>query len=236
MRLQACLNGARTRADHPAVPLTPEELAAEAVACARAGAAGVHVHPRGAEGRETMDVAAAVRALRECGAAGEISVSTGEWIEPDLERRLAAVRGWASCPPDVASVNFSEAGAEDVCRALGEAGVAVEAGLATVADAERLLAAGVERLCRRVLVEVADRDGPAAVAHARAIEAAIDSVRPEWPRLVHGEEAATWAVVRDAAQRGRAVRIGLEDVLELPDGRRAPDNAALVRAAADLLG
>ena len=27
---------------------------------------------------------------------------------------------------------------------------------------------------------------------------------------------------------GREIRIGLEDVLTLPDGRRAPDNAALV--------
>ena len=39
---------------------------------------------------------------------------------------------------------------------------------------------------------------------------------------------ATWAVLDAAVPRGREIRIGLEDVLTLPDGRRAPDNAALV--------
>ena len=35
-----------------------------------------------------------------------------------------------------------------------------------------------------------------------------------------------------AVARGRDIRIGLEDVLTLPDGRPAPDNAALVTEAA----
>jgi uncharacterized protein (DUF849 family) len=42
-------------------------------------------------------------------------------------------------------------------------------------------------------------------------------------------------VLRWSAERGHAVRIGLEDVLVLPDGSPAPDNAALVRAAAEVL-
>ena len=36
-RMKACLNGGRSRADHPAVPLTPAELAASAVAAVAAG-------------------------------------------------------------------------------------------------------------------------------------------------------------------------------------------------------
>src|ERR1700722_10669076 len=44
--IQACLNGSTTRAEHPAVPLTPAELAAEARASAAAGAGSVHLHPR----------------------------------------------------------------------------------------------------------------------------------------------------------------------------------------------
>lgn len=233
MRLQACLNGARTREEHRAVPLSARELAADAVACARAGADGVHVHPRDGDGRETLDCLDVVTALRAA-VAVEVGVSTGEWIEPDLERRLAAIRRWIAAPPDVASVNFCEEGAGAVCRALGDAGVQVEAGLADVADAERFLSAGVERLCRRVLVEVADPDAAAAVGHARAVEAALDSVRPELPRLLHGEGRATWAVLGDALARGRAVRVGLEDVLELPDGSPAPGNADLVQAVATL--
>jgi uncharacterized protein (DUF849 family) len=41
--------------------------------------------------------------------------------------------------------------------------------------------------------------------------------------------------LRVAGRLGLSTRIGLEDVLVLPDGSPAPDNAALVRAARDLL-
>lgn len=226
--IQACLNGRRTREQHPAVPLTPSELAAQAAACREAGAASVHVHPRDGEGAETMQVGEAVRALRAVEGL-EVTVSTGAWIAP-LAERLTAIAAWGEARPDAASVNFSEDGAEDVCRALVEAGVRIEAGLATVADAERFLNADVDEHCVRVLVEVADRDPHAAVARARAVEATLDSVRPDVPRLLHGQDAATWAVVADGLSRGRDARIGLEDVLVLPDGTPAADNAALVRA------
>ena len=54
MAVKACLNGGRTRAEHPAVPLTPAELAADAVAVRQAGAFAVHVHPRDPHGKETL--------------------------------------------------------------------------------------------------------------------------------------------------------------------------------------
>ena len=40
--------------------------------------------------------------------------------------------------------------------------------------------------------------------------------------------AASPAVLDAAVPRGHDIRIGLEDVTTLPDGRRAVDNAALV--------
>ena len=46
MFLQACLNGSRPPGDHEALPLTPEELARDALEVAEAGAVAVHVHPR----------------------------------------------------------------------------------------------------------------------------------------------------------------------------------------------
>ncbi len=45
--MKACLNGDRSRADHPGVPITPEELAREAEAAVEAGARAIHLHPRG---------------------------------------------------------------------------------------------------------------------------------------------------------------------------------------------
>ena len=224
--LQACLNGTRTRAEHPAVPLRAEELAREAAASVAAGADALHFHPRDGDGRETLDAAAcdaAVLAVRVSG--GEISLTTGAWIEPDVDARLRAIASWQALP-DVCSVNLSEEGAAEVCRALAARGIGVEAGLASLEDAGRL--GPVLPYCRRALVEVPDRDPPEAVAHARRIEAALPD---DLPRLLHGEEEATWAVIADARARGVPFRIGLEDVLTLPDGSRAGGNAALVRAA-----
>lgn len=227
--LQACLNGTRSRDDHPAVPLRAEELAREAAASVAAGAAALHFHPRDGNGAETLEADscdAAVLAVRVSG--GEISLSTGAWIEPDVDARLRAIAAWSALP-DVCSVNLAEEGAEAVCRALGDRGIGVEAGLASVEDVERL--GPVLALCRRALIEVPDDEPDAAVAHARRIEAELPVTLP---RLLHGQEAATWAVIADAQARGLPFRVGLEDVLALPDGARAAGNAELVRAARGL--
>lgn len=56
-------NGAtRTRADHPALPITQAEIARTAAEVAEAGAAMIHVHVRDAQGRHLLD-ADAYRAL-----------------------------------------------------------------------------------------------------------------------------------------------------------------------------
>ena len=66
--IQAALNGGTTRAGHPAVPLSPAELAAEARAARLAGAGAFHLHPRDPAGEQTLEpahVLAAVAAVRE---------------------------------------------------------------------------------------------------------------------------------------------------------------------------
>lgn len=56
--LSVTVNGARRRkAENPAAPLTPKDVAAAAIECARAGAAIVHVHARTADGGATQDPA-----------------------------------------------------------------------------------------------------------------------------------------------------------------------------------
>src|SRR5688500_18007931 len=54
--LKACLNGPRHAGEHPALPVSLEALAADAVACVRAGAGAIHMHPRDGEGRESLEV------------------------------------------------------------------------------------------------------------------------------------------------------------------------------------
>lgn len=62
-RLMVAPNGARrTQADHPALPITDDELIDTARLCQQAGADGIHMHLRDAQGRHLLD-AARYRAL-----------------------------------------------------------------------------------------------------------------------------------------------------------------------------
>ena len=229
--LQAALNGDRTKAAHPAVPLSTEELARDAEACAAAGAGSLHLHPRDAEGLERLDpqvvdeVVGRVRAA--CGL--PVGVSTGAWIEPDLERRLELVGAWTA--PDYASVNLSEPGAAEIMDAVGGSGIGIEAGVWSVEDAERLAVSGLAHRATRILVEPVDVSAAEAVRVVDGIHAALDRLGLAAPRLQHGDGEATWVILSDAVRRRLDTRIGLEDTLEEPDGERTAGNEALVRAA-----
>lgn len=54
--ITAALCGAGTmKSQTPYVPVTPEEIAADAVACAKAGASVIHIHVRDEDGKNTME-------------------------------------------------------------------------------------------------------------------------------------------------------------------------------------
>ncbi|MEM1003879.1 MAG: 3-keto-5-aminohexanoate cleavage protein, partial [Pseudomonadota bacterium] len=59
-------NGARHgRADHPAIPVSIAETVAVAHACQGAGARGLHLHVRDADGRHSLDAGHYSEALSE---------------------------------------------------------------------------------------------------------------------------------------------------------------------------
>jgi uncharacterized protein (DUF849 family) len=229
--LQAALNGDRTKAAHPAVPVSVEELARDAAACVGAGARAIHLHPRDSDGRERLDAEVVDKVVIEVRAACgvPVGVSTGAWIEPDLERRLGLVRAWRA--PDYASVNLSEPGATEVINALIRAGVGIEAGVWSVEDAERLAASGLGGQLTRILVEPVEAGAAEAVGLVEDIHRALDGLGLAAPRLQHGDGEATWVLVGDAIRRGLDTRIGLEDTLCEPSGERTAGNEALVCAA-----
>lgn len=87
----------------------------------------------------------------------------------------------------------------------------------------------------RVLVEPLDAEPEEAVAHAAAMEELIVGAGISLEQVHHGDGGASWAVSARALTRGHGIRTGLEDTTVLPDGRLAPDNATLVRAAAAMM-
>lgn len=237
--IQAALNGDRRCDAHPGIPCSAEELARDAAACVTAGAAELHLHPRDANGVETLDPLTIYSTIRQVKAAANvpIGVTTGAWIEPDLEKRLALIRSWYG--PDYASVNCSEEGAIEVMYALVSAGIGIEVGIGTPDEvdvfARSLLVfsnAVVRILVEPVGAELPDED--AAKARFDAIHHRLDTLGFMNPRLQHTDGPLAWFAVRDALRRKWDTRIGFEDTLVGPRRKSVASNSDLVAAAREI--
>ncbi len=231
--IKACLNGSRRAEEHEALPLSPTALAGDALECRQAGAGAVHIHPRGMGGQETLEpdaCAAAIEAIRDLDPGLPIGLTTGLWISGTSAQRLALIERWTVLP-DFASVNFSEDGTDELCTLLVARGIAIEAGLGSVADARAFVDSGFVDRSLRVLVEVEPgADDP--IRTASMIGRVLEGSGIHLPRVQHGVDAAAWILLEDALAHGYDVRIGLEDTLLMPDGSHARRNADLVGAAA----
>jgi uncharacterized protein (DUF849 family) len=236
--IQAALNGGTTRADHQRVPLSPAELAADALSAQRAGARALHLHPRDPSGEQTLEpahVLAAVAAVRA--ATGlPVGVTTGIWtVDGNVQRRLDLVARWTGPDrPDYASINMNEPGTGDLADLLTSLGIGIEAGVWSAGDARLLAASGFRRRILWVLMEPADRVPAEAVATAAETAAELTRLGITARQVRHGYDLATWDVLRAAIAAGQDIRVGLEDTLVLPDGSAAAGNGDLVAAAASL--
>lgn len=232
--VKACINGARTPDTHPNLPVTPEQLAAAALAAHQAGAKAVHMHPKTADGVDSLlpeHVDAAVSAVRHAVPGLPLGVTTGLWALPDPDARLRAVDGWTVLP-DFASLNWHEPGAEALADLLLTKGVGVEAGLFHAEAVTAWAASEFAAHCMRTMIELPpDADS----ATADDLLSQVMAVGSPAPVLLHGLDESCWPLLEHAGVRGVQTRIGMEDTLRLPDGSTAPDNAALVSAAVQLL-
>jgi uncharacterized protein (DUF849 family) len=232
--VKACLNGPRTPEEHPRLPVTPEQLAAEALAAHRAGAKAVHLHPKTRYGVDSLEpdiVAAAVSAVRHAAPGLPLGVTTGYWALPDARARLATVKSWQMLP-DFVSVNWHEPGAEELAELMLTRGVGVEAGIFNAEALAAWAASELAQHCMRVMIE------PGADADTATADELLDQAKAAGstaPVLLHGLGDSCWTLLAHAGHRGLQTRIGLEDTLRMPDGSTAPDNAALVSAAFDVL-
>ncbi|WGW13601.1 3-keto-5-aminohexanoate cleavage protein [Saxibacter everestensis] len=233
--IQCCVNGRRTVSEFADLPIRPAEIAAAAALAVEAGCVDLHVHPRGADGNDSLrpdDVASTVAAIRNAVPGVPVGVTTGAWISADVEQRVGWINSWTVLP-DHASVNWHEPGAERVARALLDKGVGVEAGLFSgTGGAAVLRASGLMGEMLRLLAEVTETDPGSAVATAKNLLDQIGDV--ERPILLHGEDGGAWPVLSLALAAGLDTRVGLEDTLFDIDGEPARDNATLVRQAVAL--
>jgi uncharacterized protein (DUF849 family) len=241
--LQVTPTGPWDKDVHPSMPVSRDELLADLRECFLSGATGVHLHVRDRHGAETLepsvvnDTCTRVREVaRDAGSHVEIGLTTGEWIVPDLTERIAMIREWEGA--DCATVNVSEQGFDAVMLAMLDAGIGIDVGLWAPVEMDQLLRSGLLPRAQRVSIEL-DPGEPYFLQGkpdqlAQQLNDALDAAESTCPRLTHGMNDWTWALVEDAFRRGHDTRVGFEDSVLLPDGTRAGSNAELVRAALEL--
>lgn len=236
-------NGARRgKRDHPALPMTPDEIAADALACAEAGAGLLHLHVRDEDGahslapdryRRTID---AIRA--RCGDRLLIQITTEACGIFPLETQIAAVR---ETRPEAASFALreflpegdDESRAADFFAWVREAGILPQFILYAPDEADRLtalIARGILPFPAPHALFVLGRhtDGPA----SDPLELGEFVRRWDWPWSVCAFGPAEIRVAAAAIALGGHARIGFENNLQGPDGALLRSNAEQVERLA----
>lgn len=237
-------NGARrTKADHPALPLSPGELAREASALRAAGVGAVHLHVRDAEGRHTLSVPAyraALDAIRaQVGDALVLQVTTEAVGVYTPAEQVALVR---RLRPEAVSLALRELLSDPRQAGDVEAFFATLPGRGTWAqyivyspaelerldDLRRRGMLGIERpSCLLVLGNYAKgRSGSLDDLRRFAVLPAL--ARFSWSACCFGPTEQ--AVLTEAARLGGHVRLGFENNTAHADGRPAAGNAELIEA------
>lgn len=246
--LSVAPNGARkTRADHPALPITPAELALCAKDCRDAGASLLHLHVRDDADKHSLDAEryrAAARAIREAVGDDLILQATSE--AAGLYRAEAQRAMVEALQPEAVSLGLREflpaeptpAQEAEFARFLAwcwQAGILVQFILYDGADyarLERLQAKGVVPPGRLAVLFVLGRYTKDMQSDPGDLAPFIEAGGSAqlWSVCAFGKREADCAAAALAV--GGHVRVGFENNLHLADGSVAPDNAALVRQAA----
>jgi uncharacterized protein (DUF849 family) len=235
--IEVAINGIRSKGEHPGIPLMPDEIVQDVVTVAKEGAEAVHLHVRNAYGEETLEPAWVnhiLTRLRSHVPQLPVGISTGEWIEPDLRKRLDTLRNWEVLP-DFVSVNLHEEGFQEVVAIMLEKGIGLEAGVYDQKAAKALVESNFSKRCLQVLIEPQEQNLLAAQRTVISVMQVLAEGRITTPKLLHGFDATTWPLIEMASQKGFDTRIGLEDCLFLPGGEPAEDNAALLRVTRKLV-
>ncbi|MEJ8476839.1 3-keto-5-aminohexanoate cleavage protein [Roseibium algae] len=245
-------NGARrTKADHPALPMTIEETVDVAVACHAAGADGLHAHVRDETGAHTLDSGLYLELLSEMGSrAPEMAVQiTTEAVgkySPEEQRKLVR-----DVMPEAVSIAVREmvltSETDEVSSFYHwarEVGIVIQHILYSAGDLARfydLAQAGVvpgpDYQVLFVLGRYAENqesDPSDLDAFLKGMEVAPGDYSIDWGVCAFGHRETDCLV--HAVSNGGKARIGFENGLWNRDGSMATDNADRVRDLIDALG
>jgi uncharacterized protein (DUF849 family) len=244
--LTAALTGPiASKADNPALPTSPEEIAAEALAASEAGASVVHVHLRDEAGEPTADLGVAERVVglieERCPALIQLSTGVGLGVPYEERARLIEARP-AMATLNVCTMTFGDSefrnppdGVRRLASRMRELGVKPELELYDHGHVEMALALHAEGLLVEPLqfsLVLGVRGGMRA-----APESIVEVVRrlPEgsvWQVIGIGRANLTMTAI-GLAMGGNA-RTGMEDTLMVRRGEPASGNGQLVSRLAEV--
>lgn len=227
------------RSDNPAVPYTPEEIAAEAVGAARAGAAMVHLHARRPDGSPTQDretyraimdrIRAQSDVIVQCSTGGAVGMAPEERLQPVfLQPEMASLTtgtvnfgaGVFWNPPDLI---------EQFARTMREQGVVPEIEVfepGMIENALRLVKQGILSLPLHFDFVIG---GPGWIAGTpRNLVHLAESIPPGCTWSVAGIGRHQLPLATMAVLMGGHVRVGFEDNIFYSKGVLASANAQLV--------
>lgn len=237
MLLKIALNGARSKSENEFIPHSLDEIQKEVTLLYQAGYKVFHIHCYDKNGNESLkpgDVSNLVSTVKNISTEIQLGISTGDWIEPDLEKRISYIKEWKHIP-DFASVNMIEENVVEVTNALLAKGVKIEAGLNEKKAAEIFVNSNLGEGCLRILIEPEEENFASAIKTVNEIEQVLDSNGVKIKRLLHGFNFVSWELLREAKRRGYDGRIGMEDTLYLENGKKVKSNLEIVTEARNLL-
>lgn len=237
MLIKIALNGARSKAQNKFIPQSLGEIEKEVKLLYKNGHKVFHIHCYDENGNESLkpnDVNKLISLVRNISPEIQTGISSGEWIESDPEKRKSYIKAWDK-NPDFISVNMIEDDAIEISKLMMVKGVKIEAGLNEKKAAEIFVESELVKDCYRILIEPEAEEISSALETINEIEEVLDKHKIVIPRLLHGFNAVSWELLKEAKKRGYAGRIGMEDTIYLENGEIVKSNLDLIQYANKIL-
>lgn len=247
-RLMVAPNGARLgKSDHPAIPLTLDEIIKTAMDCHAAGADGLHLHLRDKEGMHILDAGLYREALAEIqtavpGLAVQITTEAVGKYSSEHQRHVALESGANLVSTSIREL-MSGATKKEIRRffdTANDAAISVQTILYDLSDLEVLRDVLPDQFFNSPRLQVLFVLGRYSVNRDSSPSDLLPFLRwkdandwpADWAVCAFGKgEGACLQATHDA---GGKLRVGFENSLWSADGQIAKDNAQRVRETAAL--
>lgn len=248
-RLMVAPNGARLgKSDHPAIPITLEEIVTTARTCHAAGARGLHLHLRDEHGKHVLDAGRYREAVTEIsGAVPDLAIQiTTEAIgmySAARQRQVALNSGASLVSASIREI-MTDTDKGTATRFFGQckdAGISLQFILYDVSDLELLksvLPASDFSARRLQVLFVLGRYATDKESSPADLLPFLDwksnmGWQPDWAVCAFGKDETACLQKADAA--GGKLRVGFENSFWAKDGTIARDNAQRVAEIAELI-